>query len=278
MSKYVIDSSTLTGIADAIREKTCTAESIKTTDMARKIRGIGEKFITDASVAAVKIVPENALSYAKVTRIGSIQNPDQGLGPNPVREIWFNGYPVLKIPEAVQAIEGNGIGISAAFHNYIDLENKTFVKCVEEVDLGTLEWMYDSHSPTWIASLPTRLYAEESAIDSILVPYGSRYSVVSAEEEALPGDPVGDKLIFRFISALYIKDSEYTDVSSFTASLQGVKVWMGVGAGYREEPLDISDLWQGNNIFKVKPQGQINIRSSKLHVDQPNTIVYQVLA
>jgi hypothetical protein len=58
--------------------------------------------------------------------------------------------PIIKtIPSQIQALTGYGWGISESVCNYIDFDRKVFVQKVGRVDLGTLNWNYDSTDRYW---------------------------------------------------------------------------------------------------------------------------------
>ena len=57
----------------------------------------------------------------------------------PYHQTW---YP---IPEAIRALTGYGWSAGNA-KNYVDYENKKYVQCVSSVDLGTLDWEFNTTS------------------------------------------------------------------------------------------------------------------------------------
>ena len=59
-------------------------------------------------------------------------------------------HTTLPIPEAVQALDGYGCGLSDTLYNYIDLDAKQFVKRVAAIDMDDMEWNYTDYwaSPT----------------------------------------------------------------------------------------------------------------------------------
>ncbi len=61
----------------------------------------------------------------------------------------------LAIPEAVQSLEGYGLGVDSTYYNYIDYERKVFVQNVEKVTFdGTEGW----YIPTTVQDSESRYY------------------------------------------------------------------------------------------------------------------------
>lgn len=93
MAEYLIQNSTLTGIADAIRAKTGSTEAISVIDMASEIGGISipveEEVVVEAdfSTGDMIVEPEEDTAFSKVT----IQKPDNLLPENIVKGVDIAG-------------------------------------------------------------------------------------------------------------------------------------------------------------------------------------------
>jgi hypothetical protein len=162
----------------------------------------------------------------------------------------------LLIPEAVRALDGYGWGINETVRNYVDWENRKFVKMVERVDLGTLTW-------NKVAS------------------YASRFITYDIHDNANTNNgicdryPVGtssvDKRIFVYSEKVYVDDNSYTDAASLKASLSGVMLYYELAT-----PIitDISSLLPADNILCVQSGGTVTPINEHGYA-VPSTITYQ---
>ena len=123
-------------------------------------------------------------------------------------------YTAYPIPNEVKSLDGYGLGLSDTLYNYIDFENKKFVKKVGIVDLGTLEWsitgnVFYSSDLRSLAKKPTYNTDTAKAICS-------KYQVVSRTllaEGTLCIDPDGD---------IDVIDGTYADEVAFKTAMSGV--------------------------------------------------------
>lgn len=168
----------------------------------------------------------------------------------------------LLVPEAVQAIDGYGWGINANCYNYVDWEKKQFVKRVEKVDLGTLNWRYDAGQKRFYASVPN-LASVDTRADNILS------SKFSTDLNATVGD---DWKGFSYLSSVYVYTTEYTDAATFKAAMAGVMLYYELA-----EPIitNISDLLPEDNFIEVEGNGSITA-VNEYGYDVPSEIVFNI--
>lgn len=117
-----------------------------------------------------------------------------------------NNYP---IPSSIQALEGYGWGVNESCYNYIDFENKKFVKKVGRVDLGELTWIYEGN--VFGANLL-------SVGDKGLSTKYERVDTVATENQ--PNNTIQVRT-----GIVYIKDTAYTDATAFKAAMSGVYLY-----------------------------------------------------
>lgn len=174
----------------------------------------------------------------------------------------------LPIPEAVQALDGYGLGINDDVHNYVDWEKKQFVKRVGKVDMGTLDWSlnYTGFNGN-LSDVKTPNYAEKPNI------LASSYNVVGGIGAGdLPA--MADKAITinYTLPILYVKDSTYTDAAAFKSAMSGVMLVYELA---EPEIIDISDLITADNLIEVEGGGTITFRN-EYNYAVPSEVEYQV--
>ncbi len=188
------------------------------------------------------------------------------------------------IPEAVQALEGYGMGINDTCYNYIDYEKKQFVKLVDKLVLTGKEtdWRYDTNTRFRLTNIASRatwyreddtpclcnkythsidLYNDSSRTDGILI-FTFKNSTTGT---------------YSNISTVFIRDSGYTTVDEFKAYLKqqyenGTPVTI-VYKLFEPEYEDISEYF--DNLLSVEGGGTLEfVNEHKYAV--PSTIKYTV--
>ena len=132
-----------------------------------------------------------------------------------------NEYP---IPEAIRALPGYGWSAGTA-RNYVDYENKRYVQCVSSVDLGTLNWGINTTS-----TVGNHFYAPAKHLNfKYLGAFGttiynalcSKYRTVARSSNVFV-----DKTLtidgVTVVSQIQVKDTAYTDATTFKQAMQGV--------------------------------------------------------
>lgn len=181
----------------------------------------------------------------------------------------------LSIPEAVQAIDGYGCGIDDTIYNYVDWENKQFVKKVGKVDMGTLSWRANSTSTPYV------YYARISDIkpaSSMAMKNTGLLCLRYKLSETTNVTDIQDKAMYRNVftssvsTAIMIKDSDFETAELLTDSLQGVMLYYELA-----EPVitDISELLSPDNMLEVYEGGTVEVVTDDDYAESvPTSITY----
>lgn len=175
----------------------------------------------------------------------------------PYHQTW---YP---IPEAIRALTGYGWSAGNA-KNYVDYENKKYVQCVNSVDLGTLDWEFNTTS-----AVGHHFYAPAKHLNfKYLGIFGttvynalcSKYRTVARSSNVFV-----DKTLTidgaTVVSQIQVKDTAYTDATAFKQAMQGVILYYEL-----ETPIvtDISSLIPDDFLrnIEVEAKGSVTFKNS----------------
>ena len=175
----------------------------------------------------------------------------------PYHQTW---YP---IPEAIRALTGYGWSAGNA-KNYVDYENKKYVQCVSSVDLGTLDWEFNTTS-----AVGHHFYAHAKHLNfKYLGIFGttvynalcSKYRTVARSSNVFV-----DKTLTidgaTVVSQIQVKDTAYTDATAFKQAMQGVILYYEL-----ETPIvtDISSLIPDDFLrnIEVEAKGSVTFKNS----------------
>lgn len=132
------------------------------------------------------------------------------------------------IPEAIKALPGYGWSAGTA-RNYVDYENKKYYKCVDSMDLGTLNWAINSTSLVGEHFYGfvdpgkfKRLGMFQVTVHNILC---SKYMTVARNQNVFVDKTItldGDSTA---VSQIQVKDTAYTDATAFKQAMQGVTLY-----------------------------------------------------
>lgn len=146
-----------------------------------------------------------------------------------------------KIPEAIKALPGYGWSAGTA-KNWVDYENKKYYKCIDSMDLGTLDWKINTTS-----SVGNHFYGSVKHFNfKYLGAFGTTvYNVLCSKYRtvARSSNVFVDKTItvdgVAVVSQIQVKDTAYTDATAFKQAMQGVILYYEL-----ETPIvtDISSL------------------------------------
>lgn len=171
-----------------------------------------------------------------------------------------NVYP---IPETIRALPGYGWSAGTA-KNYVDYENKRYVQCVGNMDLGTLDWKFNTTS-----AVGNHFYAPAKHLNfKYLGAFGttiynalcSKYRTVARSSNVFV-----DKTLtidgVTVVSQIQVKDTAYTDATAFKQAMQGVIMYYEL-----ESPIvtDISDLIDDDFLrnIEVEAGGSVTFKNS----------------
>lgn len=182
------------------------------------------------------------------------------------------------IPQAILNLEGYGWGVGTAY-NYVDYENKKFIKNVGRVDLSTLQFVYTVYGDNndlygFRSPLPKDIKKNDNAYSQTNNLLCSRYPDTSWKD-AYKGL---DKTISQLSQSIQINDSQFTDAEAFKNSLQGEYLYYELA-----EPVvtDISDII-GDTFqepFNVEVGGSLtfkNVNGDGYNLAVPSNIQYVV--
>lgn len=254
----------------AISQKVVTSHL---TDHEKRIGSIEQElnfvsFVTDDSVAYAKSVPDNALTFAEVNKIGGMTYKDGDiLRSAPVTEVESVGaylHYTSPIPEAVKAIDGYGWGINESVYNYVDYENRQFVKRVGKLVFNGTEQLYKTSAGTFY------LGHDKSGISA-----KSGVGLCSHLKYATSGDNcfyVGGAGIAIYKNDCATADDFKAYLAEQYANGTPVTIYYELA-----EPIitDISDILPDDNYIEVEGGGTVTmVNEHQLAV--PSEITYQV--
>ena len=192
----------------------------------------------------------------------------KGLPFTPYREPIFSS-----IPEAVQNLDGYGWGVNDTCYNYIDFENKQFVKRVGKVDLSTLYWgdaFFDSNTigNTFCANIKDMALpkTEEDRKTGFVC---ENYS----PSESVDITNLSDKGIIRYEDGdVYIRDNSLSGALELAIAVNGVMLYYELA-----EPIitDISNLITEDNFIEVEGGGTLTFKNEYEYA-VPSEITYQL--
>lgn len=175
----------------------------------------------------------------------------------PYHQTW---YP---IPEAIRALTGYGWSAGNA-KNYVDYENKKYVQCVSSVDLGTLDWKFNTTS-----AVGHHFYAPAKHLNfKYLGIFGttvynalcSKYRTVARSSNVFV-----DKTLTidgaTVVSQIQVKDTAYPDATAFKQAMSGVILYYEIA---NPVVTDISSLIPDDFLrnIEVEALGSITFKNS----------------
>ena len=176
----------------------------------------------------------------------------------------------FSIPQAVQELDGYGVGVNADCYNYIDLHTKTFVKKVGAVDLGTLDFsVYDSNENRIVFTAQVEnIQNHYNAVTPAPI-LADGYSTVSQEQTWIAGDIAQSAKVDEY---KYIRVVEKADVTleEFKSLVNGRMLYYALET---PEVTDISSLLAENNFIKVEGGGNLTFENEHGYA-VPSTVKY----
>ena len=128
------------------------------------------------------------------------------------------------IPEAIRNLPGYGWSAGTA-RNYVDYENKKYYQCVQSVNLGTLDWKFNTTS-----GVGNHFYALADHLNfKYLGEFGStiynalcsKYRTVARNSHVFVDKTLAIDGV-TVVSQIQVKDTAYPDVTAFKQAMQGV--------------------------------------------------------
>lgn len=180
------------------------------------------------------------------------------------------------IPQAILNLEGYGWGVNNAY-NYVDYENKKFIKNVGRVDLSTLQFVYTAYGDNndlygFRSSLPQGIKKDDSAFSKTNNLLCSKYPD-TPWKDAYKGT---DKTITQLSQSIQINDSSFTDIEAFNNSLKGEYLYYELATPIVTDISDIiGDTFQ--EPFEVEPNGSLtfkNVNGDGYQLAVPSNVQY----
>ena len=132
------------------------------------------------------------------------------------------------IPETIKALPGYGWSAGTA-RNYVNYENKKYYQCVGSVDLGTLDWKFNTSSGVgnhFYGSVKhfnfKYLGAFGTTVYNVLC---SKYRTVSRSSSVFVDKTITIDGVNAIVSQVQVKDTAYTDATAFKQAMQGVMLY-----------------------------------------------------
>ena len=168
-----------------------------------------------------------------------------------------------QIPEAIRNLPGYGWSAGTA-KNWVDYENKQYHQCVDSVDLGMLDWKFNTtsgvgnHFYAFVKHLNFKyLGIFATTVYNVLC---SKYRTVSRSQNVF----VDKTLTIDGVTAvtqIQVKDSAYTDTATFKQAMSGVILYYELA-----NPIvtDISSLIPDDFLrsIEVEAGGSITFKNS----------------
>ena len=171
------------------------------------------------------------------------------------------------IPAEVQALEGYGWSAGSA-HNYIDFERKVFVKCVASVDMGSLDYTYNSTYTFFSVTLNDK--ADGGTIISPL------YNFIGVANNTTMLNAPSMTVGLNTTTGIKFKNTSYTDPAIFKNAMSGVYFYYVLATPVE---VDISAYITDDNLIEVEANGTLefpNSNGSDYLIPVPSTEEYMI--
>lgn len=255
-----------------IAENTADISAIKLTDkeLQRRVNalydmgnGVTHKFETDTDTAYAKTIPTGA-KLMSVKSIGGHSEVIDGEIVSAETESVVVGDATYYIPEAIRNLPGYGWSAGTA-RNYVDYENKKYYKCVDSMDLGTVNWQVET-SPTFGTYFST--FVDSRKFKKIGDFTQKRHNILCDKYLTVKRDvkEYVDKTILldgtvSVVTQIQVKDTAYTDATAFKQAMSGVILYYELA-----EPIvtDISTMLADDFLrnIEVEAGGSVTFKNS----------------
>lgn len=255
-----------------IAENTADISAIKLTDkeLQRRVNalydmgnGVTHKFETDTDTAYAKTIPTGA-KLMSVKSIGGHSEVIDGEIVSAETESVVVGDATYHIPEAIRNLPGYGWSAGTA-RNYVDYENKKYYKCVDSMDLGTVNWQVET-SPTFGTYFST--FVDSRKFKKIGDFTQKRHNILCDKYLTVKRDvkEYVDKTILldgtvSVVTQIQVKDTAYTDATAFKQAMSGVMLYYELA-----EPIvtDISTMLADDFLrnIEVEAGGSVTFKNS----------------
>lgn len=199
-------------------------------DRVESLYAKGERVLANTTgIAKLTFTPKTkndtlSMSYGQGRGDVLVRDIQIELGDTPTAYAPYhsNEYP---IPEAIKALSGYGWSAGTA-RNYVDYENKKYYKCVDSMDLGTVNWQVET-SPTFGTYFST--FVDSRKFKKIGDFTQKRHNILCDKYLTVKRDvkEYVDKTILldgtvSVVTQIQVKDTAYTDATAFKQAMSGV--------------------------------------------------------
>ena len=212
--------------------------------------------------------PDNALYLMLKCQPGQTQaENDKTVVINyPASDTSYHAYQGRTIPVSWESEAGTVYG------GTLDVTTGLLTVTMTEVDLGTLEWTYQSQYTRFVSSyIPNVKIGPVRAMPAI----SSEYIIIS---DGRPLSEVPDKsgyLGFNdSVFSLFVHDTSYTDAATFKTAMSGVQFVyiLAVPQTYQLTPTEVTLLLGENNVWADTGDSTVAYRAdTKLYIQKINT-------
>ena len=180
-----------------------------------------------------------------------------------------NTIDTLTINSAIQNLTGYGWGINDTCYNYIDFERKVFVQKVGRVDLGSLDWSYNS-SVGRFGATDFSTYKKPTNNNTALVGLCDKYSITSWND-LVNNNTDMNIAVLSSNNNIIVRNTNYTSNEAFKTAMSGVYLYYEL-----ETPIetDIS-AYLTTDIIDVEPLGTLEFTNT-YNNDVPSDIDYLI--
>ena len=266
-----------THTAEEIRE--LSDLSARISNLMRAGRDVLYGFTADDAPAYVRTVPAAAVPFVAVDRVGGALDMS-GEEPRPVRVTGIvsrdgdgNVVDTWVVPREVRDIAGYGYAAGELYNSVEHDGGWYFVKRVDRVDMGTLNWVYDTSSgehPIFRANMGSFAAASRERTQARYAAY-TDYATLTRIADNIPDRSIA---LGRTEARAVVRDDRYMSAADFRASVAGAMLYYE-----RAEPerIAISELI-GKMYIKACPGGTLTyVNADETEFAVPGRVTYQLL-
>lgn len=162
--------------------------------------------------------------------------------------------------------------------NEIDFGRKVYVQRVGSVDLGTLDWSYDSVKKIFFSAPVLGIYKHT---DNSAVPKWLCANYVTSSFNAIRDDgSIKQNMAMGqgFEAAIgadcqCIRDDSYTDAAAFKAAMDGVMLYYELATPIE---VDLSSFLPDDNFIEVEAGGTVTFKQASTQLPVPSSVTYQI--
>ena len=162
----------------------------------------------------------------------------------------------LAIPSAIQNLTGYGRGINDTCYNYIDFDRKVFVQKVGRVDLGTLNWSYNS-SVGRFGATDFSTYKKPTDNNTALVGLCDKYSITSWND-LVNNNTDMNIAVLSSNNNIIVRNTNYTSAEAFKNAMSGIYLYYELATPIET---DISE-YLTTDTLDVEPLGTLEFTNT----------------